>query len=257
MQDRYEARDNLLRPHKAASTAIHHQALPLSVTRIKTSPSSRYATIYIEGDGFAYLSRGRPTNDPTPKTPVALKLAVQDPADSVYYFARPCQYINDNTPCPQRYWTTHRYARKVVESFDSALNRIKGDHPHIKGFHLVGFSGGGNIAGLLAAQRDDIQSFRTVAGNLDNDFFTDFHEVSAMPYSLNMADEADILYTIPQVHFISENDKFVPPPIAQSYLRQLPSQQCVKTITVEDTTHLDGWAGQWQALLKVEPACRE
>ncbi len=48
--------------------------------------------IYIEGDGFAWVSRKKKSLDPTPKTPMALKLASMDGSSNVIYIARPCQY---------------------------------------------------------------------------------------------------------------------------------------------------------------------
>lgn len=256
IENRYDTRDQLLSHHSTAQTFVFRSDLPLSVSQIRTSSQATMATLYIEGDGFAYLSKSRPSGDPTPKTPVALGLAVQDPSPNVYYLARPCQYIKEPNACHPKYWTTHRYGQKVLVSFEDVLDTIKQENGHIEAFHLIGFSGGANIAGLLAAKRDDIATIRTVAGNLDNDFFTNFHDVSAMPYSLNMADYSEILTSIPQIHFISDNDKFVPPIIAQSYLNKLQNQFCVQTITVKDTMHLSGWTEQWQHLLKIEPDCQ-
>jgi len=38
--------------------------------------------VYIEGDGFAWINRFRISPDPTPRNPVALKLAATDPASN-------------------------------------------------------------------------------------------------------------------------------------------------------------------------------
>jgi hypothetical protein len=81
--------------------------------------------IYIEGDGFAYVTRGQPSIDPTPIDLVALRLAAVDLGANIAWVARPCQYVmlarlqND---CPRRYWTTHRMALEVIESLDAALS---------------------------------------------------------------------------------------------------------------------------------------
>ena len=212
--------------------------------------NSDTATIYIEGHGFAYVSRSKPSNNPTPKTPIGLQLALQDTGNhSVYYIARPCQYIEKDIftkRCTKKYWTTHRYAPEIIETFNHTINHIK-SNTNITSFHLIGFSGGANIAELLAAQRDDIKSIRSVAGNLDNDFFTHYHKVSDMPYSLNMADYVDNLSSTPQIHYIAENDAFVPSEVTQSYLDKLPTKECVQTVTVSNTSHLEGWDAQWSA----------
>ena len=50
-------------------------------------------TVYIEGDGYAWKTRRSLSNDPTPTDPIALRLALQDPAANLVYLARPCQYV--------------------------------------------------------------------------------------------------------------------------------------------------------------------
>lgn len=236
-----------------------NSSLPVYYVQTKKIENSIKATIYIEGDGFAYVSRSKPSDNPTPKTPVGLQLALQDTGNhSIYYIARPCQYIDDeifSKRCTKKYWTTHRYAPEIIDSLNHTINHIK-SNTDITSFNLVGFSGGGNIAGLLAMQRDDIESIRSVAGNLDNDFFTKYHKVSDMPYSLNMADYADKLSSTPQIHYISENDAFVPSEITKSYLNKLPHKNCTKVINVKNTTHLEGWDKRWPDLLQNIPQCK-
>ena len=49
-------------------------------------------SIYIEGDGRAWETKYRLSEDPTPSNPVALRLAAVDPAANIAYIARPGQY---------------------------------------------------------------------------------------------------------------------------------------------------------------------
>jgi pimeloyl-ACP methyl ester carboxylesterase len=215
---------------------------------VRLNDPSQPIHVYIEGDGFAYITKSRPSSDPTPTRPIALDLAKIDRYANVVYLGRPCHYASDHdfkTTCHKKYWTTHRFDQTVVNSFQAVLNDLGGD-----GYHLIGFSGGANIAGLLAASRTDVASIRTIAGNVDNDFFTSFHKVSDMPYSLNMADYADRLSSIPQYHFIAAEDKFVPIDIFKSYQSKLNDQSCVSYEVVSNTTHLDGWVVQWPTLLR-------
>jgi hypothetical protein len=169
---------------------IHYKSIRLP------NHAAATAAIYIEGDGFAYISKSRPSKNPTPKTPVGLLLSLQDhKSKAIYYIGRPCQYIEENLfneKCREKHWTTHRYAPEIIDSFHYVLDHIKSE-TNITQFDLIGFSGGANIAGLLATTRKDVKSIRTVAGNVDNIFFTRYHNVSAMPYSLivheSLADE--------------------------------------------------------------------
>jgi len=65
--------------------------------------------VYIEGDGNAWNSKYRLSENPTPKNPLALKLATKDTAGSILYIARPCMYLDQNLmqDCPARFWSSH------------------------------------------------------------------------------------------------------------------------------------------------------
>ena len=258
VEDRYDTKSLILAKHVSnAQSSIASGPIPTHYQEIRMTPSAISAQIYIEGDGYAYISKSKASSNPTPKTPVALKLAMEDRAQAVFYIARPCQYIPEphfGNKCRKDLWTTHRYSKEIVQSIETVLDEIKSKHG-IQSFNLIGFSGGGNIAGLLAVKRNDVTSLRTVAGNLDNDFFTQYHNVSVMPSSLNMADYARQLSSLPQVHFVSPNDDFVPAPISQSYLSKLGDKNCTQTFTIQNTTHLNGWAAQWPELLQFDPVC--
>ena len=228
----------------------------------RVESTNNVAHVYIEGDGRAWLSKRRASLDPTPRNPVAFKLARLDPADNVIYLARPCQYsrLVYNGACPQKYWTSHRFAPEVIDSMDVALSDMKQRHG-VSGFHLIGFSGGGNVAALLAARRGDVLSIRTVAGNLDHVKQAALHKVSQMPHSLNAKDVANYIRHIPQVHFIGGQDDIVPYPIYASYKKAVgdfPNSSdslCVQSHTVQSASHNRGWSAVWSHLLTDYPYC--
>ena len=247
--------------HKISKTGnllrrdIATQMFQLASWRKLNDPNSPI-NIYIEGDGLAWISRTTPSNNPTPIRAIALELAAKDPAPNIVYLARPCQYTSFTAPnnnCAKEYWTDKRFSKNIIASYQDAFNQLAKINKN--GFNLIGFSGGANIAGLLAAKRNDILSLRTVAGNIDNDFFTKFHHVSHMPLSLNMADYATQLSHIPQYHFIAEKDNVVPIDIFQSYKQKIESSNCIQYAIVPDTTHLDGWKNIWQTLLQQPLRC--
>lgn len=213
--------------------------------------------VYIEGDGLAWISKKQKSMNPTPKNPVALHLAAFDNAKNVIWIARPCQYsdlLDENTPCDSAYWGSRRYAPEVISSFNSALDNIKGRYG-VREFHLIGFSGGGTVAALLAAEREDILSLRTVAGNLDHRAHSAFHNVSVLENSLNPADYAQALSKVPQVHFIGGQDEVVPPKILHSYMQALGDTSCVHYEFIQEASHMKGWGNKWPELLKIEATC--
>lgn len=222
----------------------------------RVDPLSREAVVYIEGDGRAWLSRTRPSLNPTPRQPLGLLLATADNHHrTVFYLARPCQFMmtGDDSHCRQKYWTSHRYSEEVVAAYQHVLSQLKQQY-QLEQFHLVGFSGGAAIAALLAARRDDIVSLRTVAGNLDTVFFTQLHQVSAMPASLNPADVAAKLAELSQLHFVGSNDSVVPKAIAESYLSAMAVPNC-GAISLQGAGHIDGWLSIWPQLLQLSPPC--
>lgn len=216
------------------------------------------ATVYIEGDGLAWTSRNSASLDPTPTNPVALNMAVMDKSPNVAYLARPCQFtkmLDKATPCPAKYWTSQRFAPEVLESMNAALDNIKRMYD-ITEFNLVGFSGGGNIAALLAAKRPDVVSLRTVAGNLDHRFHSEYHKVSYLDGSLNAIDVAGQLSDMPQRHFVGGQDTIVPPAISAKFVQALGSDRCADVTFIQEAEHDNGWADKWPELLKMPVACK-
>lgn len=214
------------------------------------------ARVYIEGDGLAFVSRHQVSLNPTPVNPVALRLASQDLAPNVVYLARPCQFSGwrHEGACPDKYWTSHRTAKEVIESYQDALNEIKTRHA-ITHFELIGYSGGAAIALLLAAERNDVESVRTVAGNIDYKAFADFHRVSPMTASIDPATVAEKIKDIPQIHYIGGKDKIIPKALFDGWKEKSLHSSCVQSIKVENATHETGWEEDWRRLLNVSPKC--
>ena len=215
------------------------------------------ATVYIEGDGVAWISKKEPSLDPTPRNPVSLHLATRDTSKNVIYLARPCQYsklADEEKPCPMEYWTSGRFAPEVIKSVSMALDNIKARYD-IHSFNLVGFSGGAAVAALVAAQRTDVATLRTVAGNLDHARLNQNHGVSAMEGSLNPAAIASQLANLPQHHFVSEWDEVVTPDIYDSYRTAMGPSTCSRSSLVREADHETGWVSIWPVLLKKPVDC--
>ncbi len=118
--------------------------------------AGRILTVYLEGDGLAWLSATRPSSDPTPLTPMALLLAQADPGPAAA-LARPCQYGTLTAEgCDSRYWTSHRFAPEVIAATSLAVSRLK-ELSGAGGLRLGGYSGGAAVAALGAAERDDVR----------------------------------------------------------------------------------------------------
>jgi pimeloyl-ACP methyl ester carboxylesterase len=212
--------------------------------------------VYIEGDGAAWLSRTEPALDPTPHQAMGLALAAKDPAPNVVYLARPCQFtpMAMNARCTIDYWTGKRFAADVIESMNTAVSRFAALTPG-QPVELVGYSGGGAVAVLIAARRTDVDSIRTVAGNLDDEFVNRLHDVSPMPESEDAIDFAHRVASIAQVHFSGAMDVVVPPSVAERFV-DATGTRCAQALTVPGLAHDSDWSQRWPALLNIVPACR-
>lgn len=222
-----------------------------------TAPGSPLV-VYIEGDGFAWVTRTRLSSDPTPLSPLALSLASLDPSPNVLYLGRPCQYIgvSDNSKCDASMWSDARYSDTVVDAISRAIDDFGGrvTAPTIS---LIGYSGGAAVAILVAARRHDVASIRTIAGNLDHAAFTHYHQVSPLIHSLNPADAAPAVAGIPQLHLVGAQDDIVPPVVAESYARHAGNRRCIDIRIVAGVSHGDGWTAIWPSVTTESPRCHD
>ncbi|VFQ44488.1 alpha/beta hydrolase [Desulfoluna butyratoxydans] len=204
--------------------------------------------VYIEGDGLAWRTRRLLSAHPSPVNPTALNLMLADPIHDKAYLARPCQYLQTDA-CHPRYWSTYLFAPEVISDMDRALDALKalGGYDRLE---LVGFSGGGAMAALLSAGRDDVDSLTTVAGNLDTEAFCRIHGLSPLAGSMNPADVAELLATIPQRHFVGKDDTVIPPVVCDSFVSRMAPCIAPSPVLVDHVTHQGGWEAQWPFLLR-------
>ncbi len=214
------------------------------------------ANIYIEGDGYSWINRTTLSSDPTPIDPIALRLAAIDKSDNVLYLARPCQYQNlsQSPECSTKVWSSHRYSPAVLDSYHQILDQIKASGK-INKLHLIGFSGGGAIVGLLAATRNDIASMRTIGGNMNHSALNRQKRVSSLYGSLDAVDYAHNTSAIPQHHFYGGKDKIVPPWVSRTYLEKVGSPSCAKRFRVQNADHTTGWETFWKVNWNKHPKC--
>src|SRR5262249_11272565 len=143
---------------------------------------------------------------------------------------------------------TARFAPEVIDGYMTALDLAK-RKSKAQRLTLVGYSGGGAVAALLAARRKDVTLLVTVAGTLDQVTWTREAGVTPLSRSLNPRDFAPQLRTIPQVHFVGGRDTVVPLAVTQSYLMGLGSGAPVKLVSMPEYDHECCWVRDWQALL--------
>ncbi len=220
--------------------------------------------VYIEGDGLAWLSKSRLSDDPTPRQPMALQLAAVDPAPAVLYLGRPCQYVENAATrgCGPQYWSSHRFAPEVIAAVNRALDQAK-LRAGAGRLVLIGYSGGGAVAALAAARRQDVAAWATVAAPLDHVAWTRWHGVTPLTGSLDPMADAARLAALPQRHFVGATDDIVPPDIVRGFLRREASGLDAsgleqsgpegRLVVVPETNHQCCWVRRWPALRPLIP----
>lgn len=217
------------------------------VKAIKTSTYSFYSihyvkdecesiNVYFEGDGLAWLTKSLISSNPTPLNPTTFKLMLQDSSNCKVYIARACQYISDNL-CSKEDWTSHRFSQKILDATNEAIENLKQEYNN-QTFTMIGFSGGGAIATLISAKRNDIKKLITYAGNLDTKKWTEIHNITKLNGSLNPADFTKYLENIPQIHYVGRYDKIMPIEVFKSYKSKFNSDEYIELIML-DAKHSD------------------
>lgn len=215
-------------------------APPLTgLLRAQAMPSTpAYLWVVIEGDGRAWLNMRKPSMDPTPVDPVGWRLAKDVSQKTVLYLARPCQYLNSDEldACSVTDWTDGRFAEKWVQRLNAAVDQAKRMSSARK-IVLAGYSGGGVMAALVAARRDDVALLMTVASPLDHAAWTTHHKVTPLHASLSVVAVQQKLARLPQLHVVGADDKVVPPFLMQDFLRRYPSDTPAELVTLPGIDH--------------------
>jgi len=205
--------------------------------------------VYIEHDGTPWIGLDRVAADPTPRTPFALELMAKDSGPRLL-LGRPCHFEpRPDPPCNPLLWTHGRYSSAVVTSMVAALSGFLMAHPH-EHVVLIGYSGGGTLAWLMAAQIPGTTGVVTIAANLDIDEWARIHGYSQLAGSLNPARAPPLAPAIDQRHYVGGRDANVPPSVVRSFARRHPE---ARVIEIAEFDHLCCWIERWPQLLPGTP----
>lgn len=235
--------------HLAEHTGLHRELLVGAsfhhVAYLRLS-SAGPLLVFIEGDGSPWTGGGREiAADPTPQQPLALELAART-AGAVLYLGRPC-YLGLATAaeCHPSDWTMGRYSPEVVRSLAVATGRIALEHD-FREVILIGYSGGGTLAQLMAPQVAGLRAVVTLSANLDVRAWTAYHGYLPLSGSLDPADSPPLPAGIIEIHLVGGQDRNVPPALLDRYLTRHAGAQ---VWTFDAFDHGCCWQREWPALL--------
>lgn len=210
----------------------------------RNSPVGRLH-VYLEGDGFPWRTMNTVSEDPTPRQPVALLLMALDSMPSIY-LGRPCYFgLWDDDVCSPILWTSDRYGERVVASMVAALRTLLSSSP-VRELILVGHSGGGALALLIAERLPETRAVLTLAGNLDIAAWTALHGYTPLHGSLNPAERAPLGEHLIEWHYSGVNDDNIPARLARKYLATHP--RAYMTL-FDGADHECCWARSWPVIL--------
>lgn len=232
-------------------------ALGLQVTRLPgegfshraymadVQPGSTPLHVYIEHDGTPWVDFERVSDDPTPRTPFALELMAKDSGPRLF-LSRPCYFEpREDSLCNPLVWTHGRYSAAVVTSMVAALRSFLSLHPY-RHVVLIGYSGGGTLAWLMAARIPETTGVVTIAANLDIDDWARIHGYSPLSGSLNPALAPALEPAIGQLHYAGGRDTNVTPSVVGSFARRHPE---ARVIEIAEFDHRCCWIERWPELL--------
>lgn len=205
-------------------------------------PQGASLAIFIEGDGVPWRGGREPSLDPTTGDPIALKLLAQTPSPAAYV-SRPCYQDMTGPRCTPERWTMERYSDEIVSSMSEVV-RTAAMQAKARSVVLVGYSGGGVLAVLIAERLDNVAAVITVGANLDTDAWTKHHGYLPLTGSLNPA-SSTAEHRWPETHLYGARDATVPPATVAAYFKRFPS---AKQQIVDANDHVCCWVEQWPQL---------
>jgi hypothetical protein len=199
-------------------------------------------TVYLEGDGLPWEGGRIPARDPTSRDPLALHLMLQS-SEAAMYAGRPCYYELHDEGCSTQSWTFARYSgatvdsmAKMIESQSRALNASN--------VRLIGYSGGGVLAVLIAERLHNVSAVITIGANLDVEAWAAQHGYLPLDESLNPA-RSMLNHPWKELHLQGVLDTTVPIATTRAYFERYPQ---AKQLSFEQYDHVCCWVRDWHVL---------
>ena len=238
--------DELAKSHDFVRSVVRSHGYDHLVYTRNIANAKNVLHVYLEGDGSPWKYRVVTMPDPTPRDPLALRLMARDPAPAAYV-GRPCYNGTSKHPgCDSSIWTSGRYSPKVVRSMSAVIATLIEKHG-FEEVRLIGHSGGGALAMLIAPKLRQVSQVVTIAANLDTDAWTTHHGYSRLYTSLNPARQPALPNRISQWHFVGGRDGVVPPALVKGYIRD---QENALGISVQNFSHSCCWENVWGKVVR-------
>lgn len=204
--------------------------------------------VYLEGDGQPWLTPHVVSANPNTHNPLMLRLMARDPEASIY-LVRPCYGTRMiDWDCHPGQWTSARYSLETVTRMALALDQYARENG-ITRLVLIGHSGGGALAILIANRLPKVVGVVTLSGNLDTDAWTRYHHYSPLTGSINpMLDPK--LQAYGEEHFLAEKDLEIPLEVS---LPAANARVGAQVTVIKGIDHSCCWEQVWQPAFLLKP----
>lgn len=211
--------DTLRESIPAVERRITAQGFDLLALERVAPADATHPRVYIEGDGRPWIAGGEVVAaDPTPRRTLALEMMADDP-DGLLYLGRPCYFGGAaENPCQPWLWTAGRYSGRVVDAMADALRQWLARHPAVESVTLVGYSGGGVLALLIAERVERVDQVVAVATPVDHARWTSLHGYSPLEGSDNPGRIVNWRERVRRFFVFGEEDENVPPTLMRPVL---------------------------------------
>lgn len=173
------------------------------------------------------IGGNRVSMDPTPRQPLLLFQMLEWEEPSLY-LGRPCYFgLGSSDVCDANVWTFSRYSEEVVGAMLEATEEWLSTIPHIESVTLVGHSGGGVLA-LLIAERItvvDQVSVVALATPVSTERWTDLHGFLKLDGSLDPMVAGKWQAGVERLFVFGEHDQNVPPRLFVPLAENIPGSR--------------------------------
>jgi poly(3-hydroxybutyrate) depolymerase len=211
---------------------------------VETASAAGPLLVFLEGDGIPWRNGKQPSVDPTTRNPIALELLLRSPAPAAYV-TRPCYHGLLVDKCTAEHWTSARYSTEVVASMTAAVREAH-RRSGAREVSLIGYSGGGVLAVLIAERLEHVAAVVTLAANLDTDAWTQHHGYLPLSQSLNPA-VSHHEHSWPELHLRGADDAVVPAATTGVYFKR---HSAARQQVIAGYDHVCCWSRDWESLLR-------
>lgn len=196
-------------------------------------------TVFLEGDGMPWMGGREPATDPTTRKPLALELMLATQGAALYV-ARPCYQALSDEACGPEAWTFARYGEAIVDSMARVIAR-EARARQATAVRIVGYSGGGVLAILIAERLEIVDRVITIAANLDVAAWSTHHNYLPLHDSLDPT-RSERSHAFREIHLQGAMDRVVPVTTTQRYFQRYPHAQ---QRSFSDFDHACCWVQAW------------